>query len=97
MTTNQNEEQKPQGNSVQNDQPFESDAKKLSDEHMADPNHIITEEDMRKIKIGVTGAADAPTKEAVKEAEDRIADRKADSEDDVIPGAEKTTPWDVIS
>lgn len=74
----------------------ESDASKLAGKHLADPNHIITEEDMRKIKVGVTGEADAPTKQAVEEAEERIADHKADSEDDTIPGGEKMTPWDTI-
>lgn len=75
----------------------ESDAKKLADEHLADPNHVITEEDMRNIKVGVTGVADEPTKEAVKDAEERIADHKADSEEDTTPGAQKATPWDVIN
>jgi len=74
----------------------ESDANKLADKHLADPNHIITDEDMQKIKVGVTGEADEPTKQAVKEAEDRIADHKSDSEEDTTPGAQKATPWDVI-
>lgn len=74
-----------------------SDAKKLADKHLSDPNHVITEEDMSKIKVGVTGAADAPTKQAVKEAEDRIADSESDSEDDTTPGAQKMTPWDTIN
>lgn len=75
----------------------ESDAKKLADEHLADQDHVITDEDMRKIKVGVAGEADAPTKQAVEDAEDRIADHKADSEDDIVPGAEKMTPWDTIT
>ena len=75
----------------------ESDANKLADKHMADPNHIITDEDMRKIKIGVTGKADEPTRQAIEESEERVADRKADNEDDTTPGAQKATPWDVIN
>ena len=74
----------------------ESDAKKLADQHMADPNHVITEEDLRKIKVGITGEPDETTKEAVRDAEDRIADHKADNEDDTTPGAQKATPWDVL-
>ena len=75
----------------------ESDANKLADKHLADQDHIITDEDMRKIKVGVTGEPDEPTRQAVQEAEDRIADHKADSEDDTVPGAQKSTPWDVIN
>ena len=74
----------------------QSDAKKLADEHLADANHVITEEDMRKIKVGVTGEPDEATREAVREAEDKVADHKSDSEDDTAPGAQKTTPWDVL-
>lgn len=73
-----------------------SDANKLADKHLADPNHVITDEDMRNIKIGVTGEADEPTKQAIEEAEDRIADHKSDSEDDATPGSQKSTPWDVL-
>ena len=51
---------------------------------------------MQNIKVGVTGEADEPTKRAVKEAEDRVADHKADSEEDIAPGSQKTTPWDVL-
>ena len=61
-----------------------------------DPNHVITEEDLRKIKVGITGEPDETTKEAVRDAEDRIADHKADNEDDTTPGAQKATPWDVL-
>ena len=78
-------------------EPKKSDAKELADKHLADPEHIITDEDMRKIRIGVTGEADAPTKQAVKEADNRVADKKADSEEDTAPGAEKMTPWDTIN
>jgi hypothetical protein len=64
---------------------------------MADPNHVITEEEMKSIRVGVSGEADAPTEEAIEEANDRIADKKSDSEEDTTPGTEKMTPWDVVS
>ena len=62
-----------------------SDAKKLANEHLADPNHIITEEDMAKIRVGQTGEPDAPTREAIREAEDRASDSKSVSDDDDLP------------
>lgn len=75
---------------------LESDAKKLADRHMADPNHVITEEELKSIRVGVTGEADAPTEQAIADGGERIADKKADSEDDLAPGAEKMTPWDTV-
>ena len=92
MANQENQTTKP--NSYHREE--ESDASKLANKHMADPDHIITDEDMRNIKVGVTGKADEPTKRAVKEAEDRVADHKADSEEDIAPGSQKTTPWDVL-
>lgn len=74
----------------------ESDAKKLADKHLADPNHVITDEEMASIRIGTVSEADAPTRQAVRESEERIADQKSDSENDSVPGSQKSTPWDVL-
>lgn len=78
------------------DEAHRSDAKKLADRHMADPNHVITDEELQGIRVGVSGTADAPTKQAVRNSEDRIADVEANNEDETAPGAQKSTPWDVI-
>jgi hypothetical protein len=75
---------------------FQSDAQKLANQHLADQNHVITDEDLQNVRVGMTPPPDEPTQQAIKDAEERIADRKTDSEDDTIPGAQKTTPWDVI-
>ena len=74
-----------------------SDAKKLADQHLADPHHIITEEDLAKVRVGLNGVPDEPTRQAVTEAEDRVADTKANSDSDTTPGGQKATPWDVIN
>jgi hypothetical protein len=81
----------------QQNEPFESDAARLTSRHMEDPNHVFTDEEMRSIKVGVTPPPDEPTKEAISQGEDHIADHKADNEDDTTPGAQKSTPWDVIN
>jgi hypothetical protein len=75
----------------------ESDAKRLADKHMADPNHVITDEDLRSIRVGVVSEPDAPTKQAVAEHDEKAADHKADSDADTTPGSQKSTPWDVIT
>ena len=86
----------------QNEQPqngsgkFQSDTQKLSQKHMADPNHQITDEELKQVRVGMSPGADEPTRIAVSEAEERIADTKADSEEDTLPGAQKMTPWDTV-
>ena len=85
-----------QQNPAQENNRFESDTQKLVREHLSDPNHEIKEEDIANVRIGMTPPPDAPTQQSVKDADDRIADRKADSDEDTLPGAQKSTPWDVI-
>lgn len=89
-----NTQQQPEENNTER---FESDAKKLADRHLADKDHVITDEDMQNIRVGMSPGADAPTQQAVEDAEDRIADKKVDSEDDTLPGAQKATPWDLTA
>ncbi|RYZ59743.1 MAG: hypothetical protein EOO14_08065 [Chitinophagaceae bacterium] len=89
-------EQDPQTENQRPTETYASDAKKLSDQHMADPNHVITEEDMRNIRVGVTPSPDAPTQAAISEAKERVADRKSIDEEDTLPGSQKISPWDVV-
>jgi hypothetical protein len=93
MDTNRNQE--PSNKSHRDD--FRSDASKLAQKHLSDPNHVITEEDMKKIRVGVSSGPDAPTRQAVKDAEDRIADSKSNKDDDTLPGGQKVTPWDTLN
>jgi hypothetical protein len=83
-------------NEEQENKRFQSDAEKLANKHLADPNHVITDEEMAKIRVGMTPPPDEPTRQAIEDGEDRIADQKSDKEDDAIPGAQKITPWDVV-
>lgn len=85
-----------QQNPEQRQQRFESDTQKVVRRHLADPNHVITDEEIANVRVGMTPPPDAPTRQAVSEADDRIADTKINSEEDTIPGAQKSTPWDVI-
>ncbi|HEX8314922.1 MAG TPA: hypothetical protein VF610_00170 [Segetibacter sp.] len=77
-------------------QPFETDSQKLTNRHLADPNHVISDEEFQSIRVGMTPPPDDATQQAVSEFEDKIADKKSDSDNDIIPGAQKSTPWDVI-
>lgn len=89
-------EQNPRAEHQRPAEPFESDAKKLADRHLADPDHVITDEDMRNIRVGVTPPPDEPTQEAIDQADEKIADRKTTDEDKTLPGSQKITPWDVV-
>lgn len=85
-----------QQNPEQRQQRFESDTQKVVRRHLADPNHVITDEEIANVRVGMTPPSDTPTQQAVSEADDRIADTKINSEEDTMPGAQKSTPWDVI-
>ena len=78
-------------------QKFQSDAQKLANKHLSDPDHIITDEELANVRIGMTPPPDAPTREAIRNADEKIADRKSDNDSDTAPGAQKTTPWDMIN
>lgn len=96
MATTANGNKNPQQDIIPSHQ---SDAKKIVDRHMADPNHVISEEEMRSIRVGVDALnPDETTEQAIEEAEadKKIADSKADSEEDTTPGSQKVTPWDVV-
>jgi hypothetical protein len=79
-----------------NGQEFESDTQKVIHRHLENKNDVITEEDIRNVRIGMSAPLDKPTREAIEEREDKKADRKAVDEDETFPGTQKATPWDVI-
>ena len=94
MAKSNNQYKEPQAE--ENAERFQSDAERLANKHLADPNHVITDEELASIRIGMTPPPDVPTRQAVDEAGDRVSDRKLDKEDDTLPGAQKITPWDVV-
>jgi len=38
----------------QSSTPFESDTQKIVRRHLEDPNHVITDEDLKNIRVGMT-------------------------------------------
>ena len=96
MTENQKNPSEKKVSPADNGQEFESDTQKVIHRHLENKNDIITEEDIRNVRIGMSAPLDKPTKEAIEEREDKKADRKAIDEDEPIPGTQKATPWDVI-
>ena len=77
------------------DEPFESDTKKIVKRHLENKDDVITEEDIRSVRVGMTPPLDDATEEALEEREEKIADRKTIDEDGT-PGGQKVTPWDIV-
>jgi len=82
--------------SEQNGERFESDTQKIIHRHLENEDDIITEEDIRNVRVGMSPPPDEPTEEAIRELEGKAADRKAIDEDETAPGEQKVTPWDVV-
>jgi hypothetical protein len=93
------QENNNQYNNEDKSRPYETDTQRLVNKHMSDPNHVITEEEMAKLQVGQTppeARQAAQNLENLPEADERAADSKSIKEDDLVPGAQKSTPWDVI-
>jgi hypothetical protein len=75
---------------------FESDTQRVVRQHLEDKDHVISHDDIANVRVGMSPPLDKPTEEAVRLSEEKVADHKADSEDDTLPGAQKISPWDVI-
>jgi hypothetical protein len=86
---------------------FVSDTQKLTRKHLEDEDHVITDEEMEKLRIGMTPPQlDEATKsrfrdeKALEEAAEKFIgteeERKENDEDTDKPG-QKITPWDTIN
>jgi hypothetical protein len=50
-------------NKDQNEERFESDTQKLVRRHLEDEDHVITEEEIRNVRVGMSPPPDEPTGE----------------------------------
>jgi len=90
-------------NREENPDRFESDVQKLTRKHLEDPNHVITEEELRNLRVGMTPPLDDATEarfeeeEATEEVENKFIDEETTEEDRNLdkPGP-KMTPWDTL-
>ncbi len=74
---------------------FQSDTQRIIKRHLENKDDIITEEDIRNVRVGMTPPLDESTEEALAEREDKVADRKSIDEEE-NPGGQRMTPWDVV-
>jgi hypothetical protein len=94
----QNVEKNENGNL--NSERFESDTQKVVRQHLEDENHVITEEDIANVRVGMNPPKfDTPTEEFVSEAEEKIGTDESGADDTKIDKNledERITPWDTI-
>jgi len=93
-------------NVEKNEQPgerFESDTQKIVRRHLEDPDHVITEEEMKNIRVGMTPPLDGETtyermknEDLVEEEEERLIGDTDDIEESKNDKDNRVTPWDTI-
>jgi hypothetical protein len=82
-------------NTVQPGEQFQSDTQRIVKRHLENKDDVITEEDIRNVRVGMTPPLDDATEEALEEREEKVADRKSIDEESA-PDGQKLTPWDVV-
>jgi hypothetical protein len=82
-------------NSSHSEEQFQSDTQKIVKRHLENKDDVITEEDIRNVRVGMTPPLDEATEEALEEREEKVADRKSIDEER-SPRGQKLTPWDVV-
>ena len=79
-------------NNSRENQP-QSDSQKAVRRHLEDENHVISEDDIRNVRVGVTPEKVDTGEELVKQVEEENAEKK----DDEQPNDKPITPWDVVN
>lgn len=83
-----------------NGERFESDTQKVVRQHLENEDHVITDEDIAKIRVGmVPPQFDRPTEDRISEAEERLGSDSDDSHERKVDKNiedERITPWDTI-
>ena len=76
---------------------FESDTQKIIHKHLADPEHHISEDEIRNVRIGMTPGPDAVTKEALNERDGTIDGAGLIETNETDSGNQQITPWDTLN
>jgi hypothetical protein len=90
-----NETLKPKG--VKPTEEFETDSQKIVRRHLEDENDVITDEDIRGVRIGVTPHNEGDTHHSLEELVEEIESEKKDEKDDGVDETDNPiTPWDTV-
>lgn len=85
----------------QNQEPFESDTQKIIHRHLENEDDVITEEDIRNVRVGVFPpdalTTDNESEEEIEEELDNVAaNRTGENNEDEEPSDNPITPWDMV-
>ncbi len=76
---------------------FESDSQKIVRRHLEDENHIITDEEIRGVRIGAEPVVPDNTEQKFEELVDDLEKENEDPDKkEVDPSDNPVTPWDTI-
>ncbi len=99
----QNEGNENADNNEQQGERFESDTQKIVRRHLSDPDHVITEEEMKNIRVGMTPPLEGENAyerlnndEKAEEDEKRLIGDTDDIEVSKNEKDNRVTPWDTI-
>lgn len=102
-TNGQNVENNESPEQSESSERFETDSKKIVRRHMEDEDHVISEEEMQNIRVGVTPsdldeATDARfgDDDVVEDAEEEILGKDVDDIEEDKNNNDRITPWDAI-
>lgn len=94
-------QERPDEKKEQQDEKFLSDTQKVVKKHLEDPNHQISEEDIKNVRIGMTppdtlSQSDDPNA-AIEERVSEITEDGDKNDDETPPSEDRITPWDVTT
>jgi hypothetical protein len=90
---NQDRREEPGVNNNSNDQ-FESDTQRIIHRHLENEDDIISEEDIRNVRVGMIPPETLTTEPEREEQVNEITQEANDSEEK-DPNDEPVTPWDL--
>jgi hypothetical protein len=87
----------PSKEPAENEERFVSDTQKIIHRHLADEDDLITEEDIRNVRVGMVPPADEQTTPASADREFEELEKELNEEtpDDADKSDKPVTPWDV--
>ena len=83
----------PNGSEVASDR-FESDTQKIVRKHLEDKDHVISEEEIRNVRVGMTPPNEERHLDEIVEEIEAEDETKKDSKEK--PADDPITPWDTI-
>ncbi|MDB5207356.1 MAG: hypothetical protein JWR72_2431 [Flavisolibacter sp.] len=76
---------------------FETDSQKIVRRHLENESDIITDEDIRSVRIGISPSHEVQSEQNLEELIDDIeSEREKDDDTDVATTDNPITPWDTI-